>query len=175
MTMMLMLLVYAGTLFVTKLFLSLAMTIISNFPYNMAWFKSFGISIEPANVTVDAWFTTLLPDLVAIFSLIFLIVINNEMRLYAKQETEMLLKEIPQPRDLHQHYQFWCYFCLFMTFCYSAAFPSFFSFFYLALCVAVIYFWYNHYKIEEAIFSVVSRIIFWGALVNVITGYVIFI
>ena len=137
--------------------------------------KSLGFAIDPTNVTAEAWIQTLLPDLFAILCLIFLIIINREMKTYAKKESEMLIKVVPTPKDLHKHYQFWCYMCLILTLIHSAGFPSFYSLINLIICITVVCFWFHHYKIEEQIFAVVSYIILIGTTLYVFVAYFIFI
>lgn len=39
----------------------------------------------------------------------------------------------------------------------------------------MICFWFNHYKIEEQVYNVASLFIFWGTLLIIIGGYIIFI
>ena len=168
------LITYAGCVFVIKVFISIAIAV-KLLPYNAAWCKSFGFPLDPDKMTVWSWISTLVPELAASFCLIILMIINSEMKHFAKKESEMLIKVVPTPKDLHHHYQFWCYFCLICTLIHAAAFPSFFSFIYLTMCIGVVCFWFNHFKIEEGVFSVASRIIFWGTLLNVVASYIIFI
>ena len=97
------------------------------------------------------------------------------MKTYAKQESEILIKVVPTPKDLHKHYQFWCYMCLILTLCHSAGFPSIYSLINLIICIMVICFWFHHYKIEEEIFAMVSYFIVIGTCLFVFVAYFIFI